>query len=351
MTHYVDNFPDREITIGGVTHLYFGGTSYLGLQTNKKFQNIFISNIKKYGTNYGASRKSNVRFSIYEKTEKYLAELVGSQSCITLSSGYLAGQLITTYYNTPNYKLFFAPNTHIALHLSKTNNYINYNSLTKDILSYINSNKKKTPVILLDSIDFHGANYPDFKFLDTLPLQECILVIDDSHGIGIVGENGAGVFKLLKERKPKRLIVCCSLGKGFAIQAGAVFGTAKTISNLKKTAFFGGASPTTPANIATLKDAKAIYTLHRKKLQANNLYFTSKIQYLNYFTFMKGHPSFTYTNEKLTKYLMQNKIVVTNFNYPNEDSPLMSRIVISASHTKEDLDSLIKRLLEFSNLN
>ncbi len=342
MAHYIDSFPDREITINGAKHLYFGGTSYLGLQTNNDFQNLLINNIKKYGTNYGASRKSNVRLSIYKKTEQYLADIVGSESCITLSSGFLVGQLLTTYYNTPKYQLFYTPNTHVALQQQNTNNYITYSSLAKDISAHIKSNNKKTPIILLDSIDFHGDNYPDFKFLNNLPFKDCILIVDDSHGIGILGDNGGGVFEILKKYNPKEIIVCCSLGKGLAVQAGAIFGTTKTINNLKKTAFFGGASPATPANIATILDAKTIYKEKRDILHSYTSYFISKVEDLNYFTFVKGHPTFTFRNKKLSNHLLKNRIIVTDFNYPNEDSPLMSRIVLSASHKKEDIQHLIK---------
>lgn len=47
MIHYIDEFPGRKIKIGDQDYLYFGGTSYLGLQTDKKFQRILMGNIRK----------------------------------------------------------------------------------------------------------------------------------------------------------------------------------------------------------------------------------------------------------------------------------------------------------------
>ena len=38
----IDEFPDRSINIDGKEYLYFGGTSYLGLQTDPEFQLLFI---------------------------------------------------------------------------------------------------------------------------------------------------------------------------------------------------------------------------------------------------------------------------------------------------------------------
>ena len=45
MTIYTDGFPGRELEFEHRKFLYFGGTSYLGLQSDETFQEIFISNI------------------------------------------------------------------------------------------------------------------------------------------------------------------------------------------------------------------------------------------------------------------------------------------------------------------
>jgi 7-keto-8-aminopelargonate synthetase-like enzyme len=332
----IDEFPGREIIINGKLYLYFGGTSYLGLQTDPEFQSIFIANIKKYGTGYGASRQSNIRISAFEETEIYLANLAGSEACITLSSGYLAGQLVCDYFNTEEYQLYYAPDTHSALLRGKQKVYSDWENIENDI----SVNHQKKPVLLLDSIDFNGKNYPEFKALQNLPLEEIILVVDDSHGIGITGTEGGGSFSYLASLKPKELLVSCSLGKGFGIQAGAIFGTRTTIKKLKETHFFGGASPAMPASIATLKDAHHLYPHKRNLLKKNSKLFVSLLAGHWQFTFVKGHPSFSFQNEIMVTMLEEKGILVTNFRYPADDSELMSRIVISASHTKEDIIKL-----------
>ena len=187
MVHYIDGFPGREIEVKGTKYLYFGGTSYLGLQSEEEFQNIFIDNIKKYGTNYGASRKSNVRISIYEKAEALLSNIVGSEAALTLSSGYLAGQFIAQNFNKPEYKLFYAPNTHSALYNNYNKPHVTYADLNSAIREHLSLNRKIEPVVFLDSIDFDGSNYPNFNGLKDLPLDKIILIADDSHGIGIIG--------------------------------------------------------------------------------------------------------------------------------------------------------------------
>ncbi len=340
MTHYIDEFPGRKIKIGDQNYLYFGGTAYLGLQTVKKFQRILIGNIKKYGTNYGASRISNIRLSIYDKVEDYLAKLVGSEACITLSSGYLAGQFVRQYFNSSAYKTFYAPNSHPALQLSENENNSTYKDLKRELDVYLKQTSAVTPVVFLDSIDFTGNSYPNFNGLKTLPLDKIIVVADDSHGIGVVGDNGGGVFKNLLALGAKEIVVCCSLGKGYGLQAGAVFGTKKRIQSMTETAFYGGASPATPANLATILDSGEILAKKRKKLNKRMLQFRKQLPKNHNFSIMDGHPAITFVNREFTDYLEKNKIIVTNFPYPNEDSSTMSRIVLSSCHKKKDLSKL-----------
>ncbi|APQ16023.1 aminotransferase class I/II-fold pyridoxal phosphate-dependent enzyme [Maribacter hydrothermalis] len=339
----IDEFPGRTINVEGKNYLYFGGTSYLGLQTNTEFQSIFIANVKKYGTAYSASRKSNIQISVFDEIEAYLSNIVGSEACITMSSGYLAGQLVCDYFSDADYKLYYAPNTHSAVLRRNQKVYDNWQELRGDILL----NRDKIPVLFLDSIDFSGFNFPNYELLKTLPLKNIILVVDDSHGIGITGINGGGSFQFLQSLYPKELIVSCSLGKGFGIQAGAIFSTNAFIRNIKETQFFGGASPAMPAAIATIKQGQQIIQEKRKILAENTSLFLKNLPNSSILQSSKGHPTFSFKNELLVSQLLDNGIIVTNFRYPTENDALMSRIVLSAAHTENDILHLCNTIKAF----
>jgi len=340
MIHYIDDYPGREITVQGQKYLYFGGTSYLGLQTDQEFQNIFINNIKKFGTNYGASRKSNVRLKVFDEAEKLLASFVGCEAAVTLSSGYLAGQILAQNFNKPYYKLFYAPNTHSALYNTNNKTFATFDDLNSALAKQLSSNENIVPVVFLDSIDCDGCNFPDFNRLQDIPLDQIILIADDSHGIGIIGENGEGAFRTLQKFDAKELIVCCSLGKSYGIQAGAIFGSSKRIKHLSQTSFFGGASPATPSSIATFIDSQLIYDSKRHQLLSNIEYFEKLRPNISYFKNIQGHPAYTFQDEQLTDFLETKGIILTNFNYPEESATLVSRIVISSHHSKDDIRAI-----------
>lgn len=356
MTYHIDGFPGREIEINHRKHLYFGGTSYLGLQEDPAFQDIYIANIRKYGTHYGASRKSNIRLSIYEEVEEYLSKMVGSESCITLSSGYLAAQLVRQSLGTGNYVPFYAPNTHSALYTPTESGslhtpYTSFTALNVALREQLRKDKETTAVVFLDAIDFSGSNYPNFEGLKMLPLHHIVLVVDDSHGIGVLGSQGGGVFKTVNTLNPKELIVCCSLGKGFGIQGGAIMGTKKRVEQLSNTAFFGGASPVAPAALACIMHGHKLFDKKRKILKENIELFRACIKPRDKFTSMPEHPTFSFQDENLSRYLEEHQLLVTNFPYPNKESPIMSRIVLSAHHRKEDIHLLCNHINNYYKKN
>jgi len=343
MTYNIDTFPGRSISVNGKSYLYFGGTSYLGLQTDTSFQELFTQNIKKYGTNYGSSRKANVQISIFSEAEKYLSNLVGSESCVTMSSGYLAGQLVAQTLNSDAYDFFYAPESHSAVQVPGKKPYASFEDLNKAVTEHLRTSKS-IPVVFMDSIAILEGGYPDFAGLQKLPLQEIILVIDDSHGIGIVGKNGCGAFKNASQLKVKETIVCCSLGKGYGIQGGAIFGTKNRIDQFKNTNFFGGASPASPVAIGTLLNGENLFEEKRKLLNQNIQWFLNSLENSEFLNYLDNYPAFYFFDPQIATFLEKSNILITNFNYPNEDSPLMSRIVLSAAHTKEDI-SLLANLL------
>ncbi len=344
----VSSYPGRTLAYRGEEYLYFGGTSYLGVQQNPQFRELALEAIRQYGTNYGASRRSNVQFGIYEEVENYLAAWIGSDAALTLSSGYLAGQMAANHFKNKKHILFYAPSSHSALYTSGAKPYTTYTTLGIALREHLDQERTETPVVFIDSIDFSGCNYPEFEILQTLPLKSVILVVDDSHGIGVTGENGSGSYGILRSLPCKEVVLCASMGKALGIQAGMVVGEKARIDLMRASDFFGGASPAAPFYLAQFSQAGSIYAQMRKDLSSNIDHFRSSLAKPDYLNSIPGYPVFGYSNPELTVYLRDRGIVVTDFRYPTEDTYATNRIVLTAAHRKEDVDTLVRALNSFA---
>ncbi|TBW28374.1 aminotransferase class I/II-fold pyridoxal phosphate-dependent enzyme [Gramella sp. KN1008] len=347
MNHYLDKAPGSRMINEEHDLLYFGGTSYLGLQTNPEFQELLFKNIKRLGTNWGASRKSNIRLSIFEEFEKYLSQKAGTQDGMCVSSGYMAGQMLARYFSENGYTLLCAPNTHPALIHENSRLFKDYEELDRFLKESVNSPDQDKPVLFLDTVDFSGINYPHFKSLKELLLKDVILVADDSHGFGLIGEDGYGIYTLLKQIEAKELIVCGSLGKALATPCGVVLGDKARIEGLRNMDFFAGGSPPSPAALKTLMEAEGISRSQRLHLRSNIKTFIDSVTSEFQMVLMDDHPVFGYNNEALTEYLLKKGILTTNFRYPTKTSPLVSKIVLNAEHSREDILELTEAINSF----
>lgn len=335
----LNQFPGPRFKIKGQSYLYFGGTAYLGLQTDPEFQKSYMDNISRYGTHYGASRNANVRIGIYKEAEEMLRELTGAEAVLTLSSGYLAGQLLANYFNHPDYSLFYTRESHSALYLKKVPSYSTFTDLKLAVEKHLATNKT-TPVIFIDTLENREITYPSFEALGELPLSECILIADDSHGFGVMGDGGRGAFSILERQQPKALLACFSMGKAIGIPAGAVAGPKEMIGQLAKSELFGASSPASPAGLATLVQSWELIQKRNQQLQRLTSQFVALLEIPQAFRFVPGQPAFAYNDPKLTDYLRDHKILVTHFHYPNERSQPTSRIVLTAAHSPDEITRL-----------
>jgi len=336
----VDSFPDRTITFKGEEYLYFGGTSYLGMATLPEFQNLIIQNIKKWGTFYGSSRNANVKLSVYDKVEQLFSEQIGSEASITVSSGTLAGKLTTDYLSKTIHTFFHYPKTHPAILVQHSLPlYIDgelHSKLLDDVVEEI--------VITTDAILSLEVTPTSFDFLNQISSKKKItLIVDESHSLGIVGKYGEGIFNSIPIEKLHRKIMISSLGKALSLSGGIIASDKQFINDIKLSALFVSSSGANPAYLETFIQAQDLYALQQERLKNNLAFLSSKLKLTKEFKFTDNYPVIYSINDTIFAKLLENNIIITRFTYPTYKK-MMNRIVITANHTKNDLEKLVQIL-------
>ncbi|MEJ2585018.1 MAG: aminotransferase class I/II-fold pyridoxal phosphate-dependent enzyme [Robiginitalea sp.] len=342
--------PGTEIQKDGKSYLYFGGTSYLGMQRDPEFLKLMSEGMRRLGTHWGASRVGNVTLPVYQRAEAALASWMGSPACLTLSSGFLAARLVAEYFFR-RHTCFFSPNCHEALLPPGSTRQPDWESLARTLETYLVQPGAGPPVVFTDSMGGPGRPGPVWDLLEELP-KKCILVADDSHGIGISGPDGSGSWKALDAMGFKELVVCGSLGKAMGVTAGFAAGTAQRLAQLEKTPFFAGASPAPPTGLSTLTKAleSGMYQKKWQRLNARVKFLQDRIGSLDLLMFQKAYPVLGFRNRRLAQFLLERNILITDFEYPAEGDALSySRIVITAAHQETQLQYLAAVLKEFRN--
>ncbi|MFZ9030918.1 MAG: aminotransferase class I/II-fold pyridoxal phosphate-dependent enzyme [Robiginitalea sp.] len=351
MSFRSEAIPGTEILKEGTTYLYFGGTSYLGMQRDPEFLEIMSGCIRNFGTHWGASRVGNVKLPVYTSGEAALASWIGSPSCLTLSSGFLAARLLAEYFIGQGYCCLFSPNCHEALLPPGSVRQPDWGSLVRALQDHQRSMGNTLPVVFSDSIGGPNKPGPVWDLLGKLN-RDCILVVDDSHGLGISGPDGSGSWKPLKAMGFRELLLCGSLGKAMGITAGMVAGATARLEELRKTPFFAGASPAPPAGISSLVKAleKGLYQEKFKQLRAGIAFLHGRVAELDFLTCREAYPVVGFRDRELVRHLLSNRILITDFEYPAEgETASHSRIVVTAAHGEPQLHYLTEVLKAFKN--
>ena len=340
------NLPGRTVLINEETHLYFSGTNYLGIAQNKAFKELLKAGIDRYGVHYGGSRLSNIQFPIFEATEDFLQTFTGAEQALIFSSGSYAGQTLLKIFPKDT-AFFYTPNTHPAV-IKDTGKQFTSKHWLVEFLDYIEKNKPQKIVLVSNSIDPLRATPLGLDWIQQIPKDiDLTLIFDDSHGIGLTGKNGAGIFSTLATPSNINLIVVASLGKAFGIPCGVILGSADILTKLRQSPYFGGSSPPSPAFLHAFLEGQDIYSDSRKKLFENIQLFESAIGTLDLFQRLANYPVFYTAQNDLYPLLLKHQIMISSFPYPRPTDEWITRVVLNALHTSADLEQLVSIITQW----
>ena len=342
----LETTPGRTCKINNKEFLFYSGYSYLGMNHVKEFTDLVKDGIDKYGLLFPSSRISNTTLKLYKEFENELSKLTGMQDTVSFSSGFLAGQTIASVLSS--YKnIYIAPGTHPAIKPKTTREEItqSFDDWALTITNLINSSAENEFVIACDSVNILTSEIHDLSFLKNITSHKKIIaLIDDSHGIGIIGKDGEGIVSQLPHTDNVEYIISYSLSKAFNIQGGAISCSKYWSEKLRQHPAYTASTPINPSLAYVYLHSRSLYLLQREKLFKNISHLRSKTSRS---TILKNNfdlPVFICNKKNAEEYFYNNKIIISSFSYPYPSSDKINRIVVSASHTQNDLDELCSLL-------
>jgi 8-amino-7-oxononanoate synthase len=341
----ISQIPNRTIEHEGQTYLFFSGTSYLGIAQHPQMQAFLAEGVAQYGLHFGSSRNGNLQLAIYEETEARLAEWAGADSALTTSSGMVAGQVVVDWLArrlTPETVVVQAPGTHPAL----WHPLLNAKTLpltTAQLAETLGSTNHAPLCILTNSVDALRGLQCDFGWLPSLTDRPVWLVVDDSHGLGVINA-GRGIYGELRglanQMPTLRFVVTASLAKAMGLPGGVILGDRELMSALRQTAYFGACSPMPPAYAYAYAQAGTLHQEMHKRLMHNVALAESVLMPTGLFTHGNGYPVFYTEHTELYPALLKQGIFIYSFAYPTPHDKANTRLVISAYHEEDDIHAL-----------
>lgn len=177
--------------------LMLASNNYLGMTHESEVRQAAIKAIEAYGTGAGGARLTTGSHSLYEELEANLAQFKGTEAAITFNTGYMANIGTISAIMNKNDVIFSDALNHASIidgcRLSGAKRVIFPHSDMQVLKGLLESTKcAGKRLIVVDGVfSMDGDIAPLSQLVELAKLYDCLLMIDDAHGTGILG-NGHG---------------------------------------------------------------------------------------------------------------------------------------------------------------
>ena len=215
------------VQVDGACFVSFCSNDYLGLANHPDLIEAVCLAAKQFGVGAGASHLLLGHSSLHGQAERSLAKFVGLPAALLFSTGYMANIGVLAVLAGRNDAVFSDRLNHASLNeaalLSRAKLY-RYPHLDLGALeSLLAKSKEKRKVVVTDavfSMDGDIAPVPDL--LELCEKYDAILLLDDAHGFGVLGE-GRGILAHFGIRS-SRIVYMGTLGKAAGASGAFVAG-------------------------------------------------------------------------------------------------------------------------------
>jgi len=252
---------DTEVIIGGKRIIMVGSNSYLGLTTDPRVKKAAMDAIAKYGSGCAGSRFLNGTLDIHVDLERRLAEFMGKEAALVYSTGFQTNLGVISTLIDKNDFVIVDRQDHASiiegcrLTFGTTKRY-HHNDMDdlERLLSSLPEDAGK--LIVVDGVFSMEGDLADLPNIVRLAKKYgAKVMVDDAHGIGVMGENGRGTAEHFGVEDDIDLIMG-TFSKTFASLGGFIAGTESVIHYLKhlsRALIFSASIP--PGNVAAVRAA------------------------------------------------------------------------------------------------
>ena len=348
--------------IDGREILSFCSNDYLGLASHPEVIRSFKAAADAYGVGAGAAHLINGHTRAHHALEEELAAFTGRERALLFSTGYMANLGVVSSLLGRGDAVFEDRLNHASLidaGLLSGARFQRYTHADPEALEKkISSSESNEKLILSDgvfSMDGDIAPLPDLAHIAAQ--HQAWLMVDDAHGIGVLGDNGAGSLEHFGLSSSEVPILMGTLGKALGTAGAFVAGSADLIEYLIQTARTYIYTTAMPAAIAeaTRTSLKLVQaeTWCRKELSALIQHFRKGAENLG----LELMPSKTpiqplivgdsETALRISQSLFEHGILVSAIRPPTvPEGTARLRFTFSVSHTIEQIDFLLATLEE-----
>src|SRR5512139_830315 len=188
---------DAEVIVSGRRVIMIGSNNYLGLTNHPRVKEAAIKAIEKYGSGCAGSRFLNGNLEMHEELEIKLAHFFRKEAALVFATGYQTNLGTISALLGRNDVAIIDKYDHASiidgcrLSFGQVKKY-RHNDM-KDLERVLETAKDKGKLIIIDGVFSMEGDIADLPHLVRLAkAYGARVMVDDAHGIGVLGAGGRG---------------------------------------------------------------------------------------------------------------------------------------------------------------
>lgn len=346
-----------RVVINGRSLLNFCANNYLGLANHPRIRQAAKDGIDQYGVGPGAVRTIAGTMSLHVALEQRLAAFKKAEACITFQSGFTAN-LATIPALVGRGDLIFSDELNHASIIDASRlsraTVIRYahndvDDLQRQIAAAPAGGRR---LIVTDGVfSMDGDVAPLDKICEVAEQHDIVLMVDDAHGEGVLGEGGRGIVDHFGLHGRVHIEIG-TLSKAFGVVGGLVAGRQSIIDWLRQRGrpFLFSSAMTVPDVAACLEAVNLLEesTELVERLWANGNLFKAELTRLGFDT---GHSDTPIVPvmlgeaplaQQFSRRLFEEGVFAMAIGYPTvPQGKARIRVMNSAAHSQQDLEQAL----------
>ncbi|MYQ41440.1 8-amino-7-oxononanoate synthase [Streptomyces sp. LamerLS-316] len=224
----------------GTELLDLASNDYLGLSRNPEVTAAAAEAARTWGAGSTGSRLVTGSTVLHAELERELAAFCGFEAALVFSSGYAANLAALTALTAHDSLIVSDAGNHASIvdgcRLSRAATAVVPHADPEAVRKALHSHGGRALVVTDSVFSVDGDAAPLAGLADVCREAGAALLVDDAHGLGVLGEGGRGALAAAGLAGGEGVVATLTLSKSLGSQGGAVLGPARVIQHLVNTA-------------------------------------------------------------------------------------------------------------------
>jgi 8-amino-7-oxononanoate synthase len=289
----IESAQDPEVVHAGRRLVMLGSNNYLGLTNDPRVKEAAIAAIRKYGSGCAGSRFLNGTLDLHVLLEERLAEFMRQEAAVTFSTGFQVNLGAIACLVSKGDTVYLDKQDHACIIDGARLSFgdvrkFKHNDPADLRRQMRNDSEAKGRLVVVDGVfSMEGDIAPLPEIVSVAREFAAGVMVDDAHGIGVLGRSGRGTAEHFGLEHDVDLIMG-TFSKSMASVGGFIAGDATVIDYVKhraRTLIFSAAPP--PASAAAALATVEIMDKEperRNRLWENTRFFAQGLKSLGFDT-------------------------------------------------------------------